>query len=95
MKMHRPVLAAFRFWRCTSPVSGGGSCTGFDAGLASECINYGSGVDFTNASAHCTAAGGSYGAGSCSTTSVQGRCTLTHYNGGGANNGMITYYGCT
>lgn len=73
-------------------VSGGGSCTGWNGSLASECLNFD--ADFQNPSAYCTTSlSGSYSSGSCTTASLQGRCT--GYLGSTSGAGYISVLGYT
>lgn len=57
------------------------------------CLSYGS--DYVNASAACTAEGGTYSASACSASNVQGRCTIIRAMNSGADSGPASFIGYT
>lgn len=74
-------------------VSGGGSCTTWNAGLAGECLNFD--ADFQDPQTYCETdlTTGTYSTGVCSATNLQGRCT--GYLGGTNGAGYMSVLGYT
>ncbi len=82
-------ISAFSDYR---GVSGGGSCTGFDGALTSECLDFD--FDFLNSQVYCTSTlGGTYFASACSASAVEGECSSGESSSSGG--GIVTYVGYT